>query len=312
MLHDYMMYGKDPSFVANKLSGARGVLEFFSRYQQKDGSLKNVPYWLFTDWVTAKDWQSGKAPTGKDGNAALMDLQLLFALQSAADLEQKIGMKEYATLYTQHAAQLKKTIQSKYWDETRKLFADRTEKDLFSQHANALAILTGVIVGDQATTVAKKIISDSTLAPASIYFKYYLHLALIKAGLGDDYLKWLGKWRENISMGLTTWAETSEVSTSRSDCHAWGSSPNIEFFRNVLGIDSDAPGFSKIKIEPHLGDIKTIGGEMPHPNGKVKVKYNSNNGRLKAEIEIPANTSGQFIWKGKSYPLKGGKNSINI
>ncbi len=34
-----------------------------------------------------------------------------------------------------------------------------------------------------------------------------------------------------------------------------GSHPNIEFFRTVLGIDSDASGFSKIKVEPHLGSL---------------------------------------------------------
>ena len=92
-------------------------------------------------------------------------------------------------------------------------------------------------------------------------------MALIKAGLGNDYLKWLDKWKENIEMGMTTWAEISEIDNARSDCHAWGSSPNIEFFRTVLGIDTDAPGFKKVKIEPHLGDLKNVNGKMPHPNG---------------------------------------------
>ncbi|MEJ0033878.1 MAG: hypothetical protein WDO15_27680 [Bacteroidota bacterium] len=46
-----------------------------------------------------------------------------------------------------------------------------------------------------------------------------------KAGLGKDYLKWLAKWDENVAMGLTTWAEMSDVAGSRSDCHAWGFEP---------------------------------------------------------------------------------------
>ena len=44
---------------------------------------------------------------------------------------------------------------------------------------------------------------------------------------------------------------------------------NIEFFRTVLGIDSDAPGFTKVRIEPHLGTLKKIAGEMRHPKGKL-------------------------------------------
>ncbi len=106
----------------------------------------------------------------------------------------------------------------------------------------------------QANAIGKKMLTDSSLAPASIYFKFYLHQALVKAGLGNDYLNWLDLWRENIKMGMTTWAEISDINNARSDCHAWGASPNIEFFRTVLGIDSDAPGFAKVKIEPKLGD----------------------------------------------------------
>jgi alpha-L-rhamnosidase len=312
MLHDYMMYGKDVNFIKNKLAGERQVLNYFRSFQQADGSLKDVPYWTFTDWVNSKGWQDGRAPIGKDGNAALFDLQLLWAYQLAADMENKIGMKEYAALYTQYAAQLKITIRNKYWDNAKKLLADRAEKDLFSQHANALAILTGLVSKSEADYIGKKLLSDTTLAPASIYFKYYLHQALVKAGFGNNYLSWLDKWRENISMGLTTWAEISQVSTSRSDCHAWGASPNIEFFRTVLGIDSDAPGFNKVRIEPHLGTLKTIAGEIPHPNGKIIVRYSEMSSHINAEIELPSKTIGTFIWKGKSYTLHEGKNSIKI
>jgi alpha-L-rhamnosidase len=308
MLHDYLKYGKDPVFVRNKLSGGRQILNYFQGFQQQDGSLRNLPWWNFTDWV--KSWPLGVRMFGKDGNSAVLDLQLLWAYQLAADMEQRVGMKEYATIYQQKAEQLKKTIQRKYWDSTKNLFADRAEKDLFSQHTNSLAILTGMVSGSEATNIAKQLLTDATLSQASIYFKYYLHLALTKAGLGDDYLSWLGKWKENMDMGLTTWGETSDVEMIRSDCHAWGASPNIEFFRTILGIDSDAPGFTRVKIEPHLGAIKTIAGEMPHPSGKIKVNYNNSNGQMTADIELPSNTTGRFIWKGKSYVLRAGKNSI--
>ncbi len=135
----------------------------------------------------------------------------------------------------------------------RGFFSDRMEKNAFSQHANILAILTETVTGETAQDVAEKLLKDTSLAPASIYFKYYLHQALTKVGLGSDYLSWLDKWRENLELGLTTWAETSELDSTRSDCHAWGSSPNIEFFRILLGIDSAAPAWSEVKIEPHLG-----------------------------------------------------------
>jgi alpha-L-rhamnosidase len=159
--------------------------------------------------------------------------------------------------------------------------------------------------------ISKRLLSDTSLAPASIYFKYYLHLALVKAGLGNQYLDWLGQWRENIAMGMTTWAET-DVNTTRSDCHAWGASPNIEFFRMILGIDSDAPGFNKVRIVPHLGTLSNISGEIPHPNGKLSVQYHFLNGKWAIGIILPPKTTGKFEWRGKVYPIKEGKNSFQL
>jgi len=223
-----------------------------------------------------------------------------------------MGMPAYAVLYAKKAAQLKQTIETKYWDAAKDLYADTEDKNLFSQHANSLAILTGLVKPENMAAVAKNMLTDTSLTQCTIYFKYYMHQALVKAGLGNDYMSWLDVWRNNIKMGLTTWAEISDLKNNRSDCHAWGSSPNIEFYRTVLGIDSYAPGFSRIKIEPHLGDLTNVSGEMPHPNGKVAVAYVLDKDKWKISITLPQNTSGVLIWKAKKYLLKAGGNSFTI
>lgn len=313
MLHDYWMYRPDANFIKDKLPGERQVLSFFQRYQGADGSLKNVPYWIFSDWVdNRKGWDYGVAPIGKDGYSSVLDLQLMWTYQVAAEMETAIGFKDIAKLYLLKAAQLKQTIQKKYWDKTKQLYADTEEKNLFSQHANSLAILSGMVTGTESKALAQHLLTDTFMAQASIYYKYYLHQALIKAGLGNNYKKWLGKWQENIDLGMTTWAEMSDVSGTRSDCHAWGSSPNIEFFRTILGVNSDAPGFAKIKIEPHLGDITHISGSMPHPNGMVSTGYKNEAGKWAIDISLPVNTTGRFLWKGKVFPLKAGMNNFNL
>ncbi len=310
MLHDYWMYRPDADFIKNKLPGMRQVLWFFSQYQQKDGSLRNLPYWSFTDWAEGNGWHNGIAPMGKDGSSASLDLQLLWAYQIATELESKLGMQAYATQYKAAADILKATIRKKYWDAGKHLFADVPEKDLYSQHVNALAILTGMVTGTEANGLAKKILTDTSLTPATIYFKYYVHQALIKAGLGNDYLNWLDVWHQNLKMGMTTWAEISDINNTRSDCHAWGAHPNIEFLRTVLGMDTDAPGFGKVKIEPHLGTLKSANGEMPHPNGMIKVQYRFENNKWVATIELPKNTPGYLLWKGKRYELKTGQKNV--
>lgn len=310
MLHDYWIYRPDSAFVQGKLSGTRQILDFFSHFQGPDGSLKNVPYWKFVDWVGGPGWEMGQAPIGSDGSSAMLDLQLLRAYQWAGAMEARLGMAAYADIYRSKALQLKNMIQRKYWSPERHLFADTKEKNTFSQHVNAMAVLARLIRPVDLPAFSKRLLSDTTLIQCSIYFKYYLNQALVKGGLGDHYMDWLDIWRENIKMGLTTWAEDSNLQYARSDCHAWGASPNIEFYRTVLGIDSDAPGFKKIKIEPHLGKLTHVSGEIPHPNGKIKVAYKQTNGQWRIRIVLPQNTTGRLIWKGKEYPLAAGINQL--
>ena len=113
-------------------------------------------------------------------------------------------------------------------------------------------------------------------------------------------------------MGLTTWAEISDINNARSDCHAWGASPNIEFFRTVLGIDSDGPWFHQVKIEPHLNRLKNISGSIPHPMGKLFVQYQFIKDKWMIDIHLPARVTGTFIWDGKIYSLLEGKNHFDL
>lgn len=309
MIHDFWRYRQDTGFIKDKLPGTRQVLNFFQRYQQKDGSLKDVPYWNFSDWVEGKKgWNYGMAPIGDSGESAVLDMQLMWIYQQAAELERALGMKDFASMYEKNAALLAKTIRKKYYDPVKKVFADNSNFKTYSQHANSLAILSGLVKEKEANALAVKLLEDKTLSQASIYYKYYVHQALSKAGMANDYMKWLGIWKQNIEMGMTTWAEISEIDVARSDCHAWGSSPNIEFFRTVLGIDAASPGFKKIRIEPHPGNLQQVQGEMPHPDGKISVAINPE----QVVIEIPKGTSGEFIWKGKRTALKEGRTVVRI
>jgi alpha-L-rhamnosidase len=51
---------------------------------------------------------------------------------------------------------------------------------------------------------------------------------------------------------------------------------------------------------------------MPHPAGRITVDYDRSGNALKAEINLPDGISGTFVWKGKSYELKGGKNNLEL
>ena len=309
-LHDYMMYGGDVDYVMDLLPGAEQIIHYFQRYQQADGRVKNLPGWNFSDWVNNDPrWNYGAPLKGADGCSILMDLQLLYGYQMMADMERVRGNDWQAAQYDKEAEQLAAAVKKAYWNAERGLFADRSEQDNYSQHAGALAILCGIV--DDPAAMGRKLLEDKSLAQCTVYYKYYLHEALVKAGLGDEYLDWLDIWRENIAMGLTTWGETSDVNGTRSDCHAWGASPNIELYRTVLGIDSAAPGYRMVRIEPRLGNIKEIGGTVPHPSGSISVHYRLRGSTLRAEIDLPEGIDGTFVWKGRSYDLAPGRNTLD-
>jgi len=172
VLHDYWMYRPDSNFIKDKIPGVRDILGFFGRYQQVDGSVKDVPYWNFIDWAGKNGHDYSHPPIGKTGGSSIMDLQLLMAYQWAAEMEGRMGMQALAKFYAQKAVQLDETIRAKYWDKERQLFADNEDKDLFSQHANSLAILSGVVKGVTASALAKKMLQDTSLTQCTIYFKY--------------------------------------------------------------------------------------------------------------------------------------------
>jgi alpha-L-rhamnosidase len=312
MLHDYLRYGSDMEFLKTKLNSSRAVIQYFQGMQDHEGSLGTLPFWSFVDWAVGTAWRQGTPPIGQDGSSSILDLQMLLALQYAADLEKYLGVPALGAIYLEEAEKLKPTIRKKYWNSTVGLFADRSEKDHYSQHANALAILSGLVKGDEAEIVADKILKlDNNMVEATVYFKYYVHQALVQVGKGDQYLTFLDVWRKAIDLGLTTWAETSDLDKTRSDCHAWGSSPNIEFYRTILGIDSDGPAFSKVLIKPNLGEFQDLSGKMPHPQGEIEVSYNLKTNPT-AQIKLPLGISGSLVFKGKTYPLQGGVNQITL
>lgn len=312
MVRDYWMYQDDPAFVKEMLPGVRSVLSFFSRRQKQNGSLGRVPWWNYVDWVN--QWTDGVPPMGESGSSALLDLQLLLAVDWATEMEESLGSKALAAECRSRAAQLRTAIQELYWDRDRMLYADTPDRKEYSQFANALAVLAGIVQGEKARDLVDRILQDKSLVQCTYYSRYYLHSAMNRVGAGDRYLDMLGEWDAMLARGLTTWAETPEdpEHTSRSDCHAWSAHPNIELFRTVLGIDSAAPGFSQVVVRPNLCNLNDVFGVIPHPKGEISVRLRRSNGRLAAEISLPAGVTGTFEWQGNRRPLPSGKTRIEI
>jgi hypothetical protein len=310
MVHDYWMYVDDPGFVREMLPGVEAVLRFYGQYQGEDGSLGHMPWWNFVDWV--HEWPNGEPAAEADGSgAAALNLQLVLAYQWAADLESQLGDERAGESYRAAARNLADTVKRTDWDAARGLFADQPSRRTFSQHVNTLAVLAHLVNGADARGVMEKTFSDSSLAQASIYFRAYTNAALREAGLGDRYLEVLGPWREMLASGLTTWAEWNGPDV-RSDCHAWGASPNFELLRTIAGIEPSQPGFRSVRIAPNLGSLPAVRARMPHPKGEIAVDFAMRNGRLSGTVTLPPGTPGMLQWHGRKQSLHPGDNKVDF
>ncbi|HFE53808.1 MAG TPA: alpha-L-rhamnosidase, partial [Bacteroidetes bacterium] len=310
MLHDYWMYRDDPAFVREMLPGTRTVLTWFSRRQDEGtGLLGKLEWWNFVDW--APEYREGVPPGTDEGGSAILTLHFVWALQDAADLERALGDADLAEKYEKLARKAAQAVYELCWDKQRGLLANSPRHELFSQHANILGVLTDAIPADQQRAVVEKLLADSSLVQATYYYRFYLHWAVRKVGLGDLYLDLLDPWRKMLRLGLTTWAETPEP--TRSDCHAWSAHPNIDLLATVCGIRPAEPGFRKVLVEPFLGKLQRVTASVPHPRGMIQVSLQrAGETGLRATVTLPDGLDGVFRWRGEERELNPGRNDLRF
>ena len=310
MLHDYWMYRPDPQIVRDQIPGTRGVLRWFTKYETPEGLLGQLPWWPFIDWVPTND-----IPTyATNGQSCVTTLQYLGALIDAADLEEHLGDPVLATRYQPRIDHVRSSLTSRCWVPSRGLLADNPDLKVFNQQANILGVLYDVIPKDRQQDVLRRMLAiepgtapDGVLA-ASYYFRFYLARALEHAGMADDYLKSLDPWRKLLPLHFSTWPEIP--GNTRSDSHAWSAHPVYDMLTLVAGIEPASPGFATVRIAPHLGPLDHLAATFPHPLGDIKVEYHREGLGLKATITLPGNLNGNFIYNGKSQPLKPGLDEI--
>jgi alpha-L-rhamnosidase len=310
MVHDYWMHRSDDAFVRRYLTAIEGVMNWYEDHidigAQMLGPMK---WWNFVDWNLAF---SGGVPEGaNDGNSSIISLQYAYTLRQAAELMAHFGRPAAAERYRKNADLLVSGTYRHCWDPDRGTMADTPQKKAYSQHAGIMAILTDALPEAERVRAVEGLLHDTRLSQATFYFRFYLTRALIRCGMADLYTEQLGPWRDMLAMGLTTFAENPEP--TRSDCHAWSSSPNYDFLATVCGILPASPGFGTVAIRPALGSLKWVKGSMPHPLGTIEVALERHGEHgIVADITLPEGLGGSFYWKGEIRTLHPGKQQVSL
>ena len=315
MVHDYWMYRDDSAFVQSCIPGIKTILEWYvDKIDQQTGILGPVPHWNFVDWPKEWPWSNekpsgGVPPGGITGGSSILTLQLAYTLRDAVELLSRFEEKDLADRYAKVYESLCQSTMQQCWDEEKQLMKDDPAGTSYSQHANIMGILSDAVPAGKQQTLFTKLDTEPSLIQATFYYRFYLFRALKKVGLANRYTEMLQPWKDMLSIGLTTFAERPEP--SRSDCHAWSSSPVLDFLATICGVEPAEPGFRSVRIAPNPGVLKQIKGIIPHPKGLLEVSLKRTGDALSGEIILPPQLAGTYHWQGKEINLLPGHNRID-
>ena len=255
MVHDFALWRDDAAFVQSLLPGVRAVCDSFAGLIGADGLLQSPPDWNFVDG--ARRWNEGQ-PVGADdgGVSGVLCWQAAMTFRLASELELWHGEPEPAGLQLRRARAVAAATERAFWNQERGLYSDDLAHQHWSEHAQALAILSGLSA--HAAQVGRGLVKAEGLTRATFYFAHYLFEAYRITNQIEPLFARLSDWKVLAENGLKTTIENHEP--TRSDCHAWGAHPLFHLFATLAGIRPAAPGFRARRSRATSGALAMVRG----------------------------------------------------
>ena len=304
MIYDYFRHGPDTEFASQYLRGMEAVLDWHEDLVDSTGMLGEVP---FLRHIEAK---SGTPKHPERGHSAQQTLFFALTLDYAAEMFTYYGKPERAVHFQKLSQSLKEATYKLCYDADKQLFADTPEKDVYTQHANVLAILNDMLPAEESKVLMQKVLHDEQLLPAYLFFKFYVFQALDKVDMGDQLMAQLGPWEEFLDYGFTTFPEFDLE--SRSDCHPWSTHPAYFLFSTTAGIKPSAPGFKEVQIKPNIGELKDVKANVPHYLGQINLDIKKQENGVTINLKLPQRLSGELIWEGERRQIKSGQQQFRF
>ena len=243
------------------------------------------------------DWPSSANQKGVDAG-----LQALMVMAMDAGAEMALALED-------------KDLAKKCQEASRKLKRYVPDHNQSKQGASLMAI-AGLMDAKQAD---KEVIRVGGSQKYSTFYGYYMLEALAKAGNYQEALDRISEyWGAMLDLGATTFWEDFNIEWTKnagridelvpegkvdvhgsygdycykgfrhSLCHGWASGPTAWLSRHVLGVQVLEPGCKKVRIEPHLGNLKWVEGTFPTPHGDIRIRHEIGaDGRVKSDIQAP-------------------------
>jgi hypothetical protein len=249
--------------------------------------------WIFVDWVDF--------PMHKRGTLCFEQLLFCKALETMAVCERLVTEQKGESRYARLAANLREKIHSSFWDNDKQAFLHAIEdgklNTQITKFPNMFAILYDLCSADEKQAIMQSVMLNPDIAPITTpYMRFYELEALCMGGHHQQVLSEMRQyWGGMLKEGATSFWEKynpEEHGTQhlamygrpygKSLCHAWGASPLYLLGKYFLGVRPTAPGYEEYIVEPHLGDLEWMQGDVPTPFGLIHVEMDRHQIKIRA------------------------------
>jgi alpha-L-rhamnosidase len=309
-IYDYYQYTGNKELIEQLYPRMKSLMEYCLSRRDADGMMQGLAGdWVFIDWA---DFKMSKA-----GEVSFEQLLFTRSLETMALCTNIMNDKDNAKKYTDLASDLKSKLFTLFWSDTQNAFIHNRENGVKSTQVtpftNMFAVLFDYLDANKTRAVKENVLlNPNALKITTPYMRFYELEALCKLGEQNHVLKEIRDyWGGMINLGATSFWEKYNPEEKnpellamygrpfgKSLCHAWGASPIYLLGKYYLGVKPVSPGYKTWSVEPVLGDLQWMEGDVPTPNGKIHVYCSEK------EIKVTSDSgTGTLKFKSLSKPV---------
>ena len=313
MVERYYHHTADKAVVVFYRPTIDAILNYFDRHIGDTGLCEGLGYWEFADW--SKEWNAchGRPDAIQHGPSTIFNLMYAWSLQLAARLMAETGRDGLSEEYNCRAQNILTRIDSLCWSDKHQMLMEAPSFNEFSQHAQILGVLTGLLSGKRGYNALNNMLSDKSTISCSLPWQYYLFRALERFGMYKEMRQRLDDFTKLQDFNFTTMPEWG-FEGSRSDCHAWSAVPLYEITATILGVRPAEDGWNKILVQPNLLGYSDCKGDVITPHGVVHIEITATDYSTTLKLQTPHETivvmpdARRYVLQAGSYFLRAENN----
>ena len=312
---DYHQYTGDADFVREMWPRMVTLMNYVEGRLNANGMAEGQPDdWIFVDWVDF--------PMHKRGVLCFEQILLMKAMETMATCAKLLGINK--SDYRVKSEQLRNKIKQTFWSYEKKAYLHAIEDGKMNcqitKFPNMFAILYGLAYEEERKEIMKSVMLNPDIDPITTpYMRFYELETLCIDGLHNQVLQemrdyWGGMLREGATSFWEKYVPT-ETGTQhlamygrpygKSLCHAWGASPVYLLGKYYLGVRPTKPGYAEFDVQPALGDLEWMEGDVPTPRGMIHVYMDRHQVRVST-----SEGRGTLYVDGQAIPVESNKETV--